>query len=239
MDSSKKTRLSRRAIHESKKKLIYSLIGIVVVLFLLFKFGIPLLIRFSLFISNGRNGSDTTQTVDQPTFIAPPSLNPYATATNSAQIAISGNGDTKQQIKLYVNNQVVDSQSTDSKGNFSFNNVTLSNGSNTIQAKADINGKESDFSNTVSVSYLNKAPSLQVNSPSDGQSFAKDPSLTVNGKTDPSATVTVNDFQAIVDDSGNFSYTMQMQNGDNQLKVIASDAAGNKTEKDLKVTYSQ
>jgi hypothetical protein len=32
---------------------------------------------------------------------------------------------------------------------------------------------------------------------------------------------------------------MALKDGDNQIKVIATDAAGNKTEKQIKVTYSQ
>lgn len=232
------SRISRRELHQSKKKLIYSLVGIVVVLFLLIKFGIPLLIQFSLFVS-GKQNQGTTQATDQPMFVAPPALNQQFSATNSAKIKMTGTAQSNQQIKLYVNNSVVDTQSTKDDGSFSFDNVTLSTGSNTIQAKAEKDNKESGFSNTVTISYLNKAPNLDVNSPSDGQSFSKDPSLTIKGKTDPDAKVTVNDFQAIVNDDGTFSYNMQMQNGDNQLKVIAQDAAGNKTEKDLKVTYSQ
>lgn len=233
------TRLSRREERQSKKKLIYSLVGIVLVLFFLFKFGIPLLTQFSLFIAGKNQGNDTTQTPNQPSFIAPPILNQSFTATNSGQIKVSGTAQNKQQVKLYVNDQVVDTKDTQGDGTFSFDNVTLQNGDNKIQTKAKVNDKESDFSNTWTVTFQNKAPSLDVNSPSDGQSFSKDPSLTVKGKTDADAKVTVNDFQAIVNDDGTFSYTMQMQNGDNQLKIIAQDAAGNKTEKDLKVTYSQ
>lgn len=233
------TRLSRREERQSKKKLIYSLVGIVLVLFFLFKFGIPLLTQFSLFIAGKNQGNDTTQTTNQPSFIAPPILNQSFTATNSGQIKVSGTAQNKQQVKLYVNDQVVDTKDTQSDGTFSFDNVTLQNGDNKIQTKAKVNDKESDFSNTWTVTFKNKAPSLDVNSPSDGQSFSKDPSITVKGKTDADAKVTVNDFQAIVNDDGTFSYTMQMQNGDNQLKVVAQDAAGNKTEKDLKVTYSQ
>lgn len=233
------SRISRRELRQSKKKLIYSLAGIVIILLLLFKLGIPLLIKFSLFISGNKQTSDTTQTTDQPAFIAPPVLNQSFTATNSAQIKVSGTGEKKQEIKLYVNNSVVDTKNTQDDGTFSFDMVTLKNGDNNIQAKAKVNDKESDFSNTITITYQNKAPSLDVNSPSDGQSFSKDPGITVKGKTDSDAKVTVNDFQAIVNDDGIFSYDMQLQNGDNQLKVVAMDEAGNKTEKDLKVTYSQ
>lgn len=233
------SRLSRREIKQSKKKLFYAIAGIIIVLFLLFKFGIPLLTQFSLFIAGGSQANDTTQTSDKPMFIAPPVLNQQFTATNSAQISVSGTAQTKEQVKLYVNNQVVDTQDTKDDGSFTFNNVTLSQGDNNITAKVKKDTKESDFSNALTITYKNKAPSLDVNSPSDGQSFSKDPSLVVKGKTDPDAKVTVNDFQAIVNDDGTFSYNMQMQNGDNQLKIVAMDAAGNKTEKDIKVTYSQ
>jgi len=231
------SRISRRELRQSKKKLIYSLAGIVFILFLLFKFGIPLLIKFSIFISGTKQ--DTTQMADQPSFIAPPILNPYVSATNSAQITISGNATSKQTVKLYVNDQGVDIKETNVDGSFSFDNVTLTTGENTIKAKVEKDNKTSDFSNELIISYKNKAPSLDVSAPSDGQSFEKDPSVTVKGKTDPDAKVTVNDFQAIVGDQGDFSYSMQLQNGDNQLKIVAIDSAGNKTEKDLKVTYSQ
>ncbi len=233
------SRLSRREVRQSKKKLIYSLGGIIIVLFLLVKFGIPLLTQFSLLVAGRNQTNDGTQNTDKPRFIAPPVLNQPFTATNSAQIKVSGTAQNKQQVKLYVNDNVVDTQDVQSDGTFSFENVTLKNGDNTIQAKAKMNDKESDFSNTLTITFQNKAPSLDVSSPSDGQSFSKDPSLVVKGKTDPDAKVTVNDFQAIVNDDGSFSYNMQLQNGDNQLKVIAMDAAGNKTEKDLKVTYTQ
>ncbi len=234
-----RTRLSRKLVNQTKRKLLLYLIGTVAILFLIIKFGIPLLINFSLFMSGGKSGQDSTQQ-NSPSFVAPPSLNPYASATNSAQIKLNGSAQKNQTVKLFVNNQLVDSTSTKDDGSYSFDSVTLKNGDNTIQTKANVKDKESDYSNAITVTYNNKAPTLSVDSPSDGQSFSKDPSsITVTGKTDPDVIVTVNDFRAIVKDNGSYAYTLQLQNGDNQIKVIATDQAGNKTEKDLKVTYSQ
>lgn len=233
------SRVSRRELKKSKKKLIYSIAGILIILFLLFKLGIPLLIRFSIFISGHKQTSEATQATNQPTFIPPPVLNQSFTATNSAQIKISGTAEKKQEIILYVNDQVVANQNAQDDGTFSFDTVSIKNGDNTIQTKAKVHDEESSFSNMITITYQNKAPSLEMNAPSDGQNFSKDPAITVKGKTDPDAKVTVNDFQAIVEDDGTFAYSMQLQNGDNQLKIIATDTAGNKTEKDLKVTYSQ
>ena len=90
----------------------------------------------------------------------------------------------------------------------------------------------------------NSAPTLDISTPSDGQRFDKNSigsgnSISVSGKTDQGVSVTVNGFWAVVDDSNNFSYTLPLQNGDNQIKIIAIDQAGNKTEKDIKVNYSQ
>ena len=49
----------------------------------------------------------------------------------------------------------------------------------------------------------------------------------------------MNEFWAIVDAGGNFSYTLPLQNGENTIKVVATDEAGNKTEYEVKVTYSE
>jgi len=63
--------------------------------------------------------------------------------------------------------------------------------------------------------------------------------LHVHGKTDPNVKVTINDFWAIVDDSGNYSYNLSLKSGDNPIKIVATDDAGNNTEKDLKISYSE
>ncbi|MGH7245771.1 MAG: Ig-like domain-containing protein [Candidatus Levyibacteriota bacterium] len=236
-----RSRLSRTADKKTKQKLILSLIGIVFVLFFLVKWGVPLLVNFSLFLGNIKGGSQTnaTNSANSNIVLLPPTLNPAVNATNSATITISGSSVPSVAVQLYVNNDLVDVTDTKNDGSFTFNNVSLPSQQNTIKVKAKKDTKESDFSDQISVTYINKAPNLSVDSPQDGQSFSKDPnSVNVKGKTDPNVRVTVNDFWAIVDDSGNYSYTLTLQNGDNQIKVVATDAAGNKTEKDLKVTYS-
>ena len=69
--------------------------------------------------------------------------------------------------------------------------------------------------------------------------FEKDQStVKVLGKTDPGVRVTVNGFWAVIDENNNFSYNLPLQNGENMIKIEAIDQAGNKTEKEIKVTYS-
>ena len=141
---------------------------------------------------------------------------------------------------MYVDGSYVDDKTADDQGSFSFDNVQLTPGDNNIKAKAlDNNNKESDYSNILDISYVNKGPTLDVNAPSDGQTISGGSStVNVQGKTDTDATVTVGGFQAIVDGQGNFNYAFTMQHGDNNIAIIATDPAGNTTTVQRKVTYN-
>ncbi len=234
------TRLSRNQEKKSKKQLIINLAGTIIILFLVVKFGIPLLVNFSLFLGGAKGGNVTTTNSTSPSFISAPVINPTFTATNSAAMTVSGVSVAKVTAQLYVNDALVDTMPTKDDGSFSFENVTLTPGNNDIKVKAKTGKTESAYSDPISVMYINKNPSLTVDSPSDGQSFSKDQNVaTIKGKVDSDVKVTVNDFWAIVDANGNYSYDLHLQNGDNQIKVDAVDTAGNKTEKTLKVNYAQ
>lgn len=236
--SKRRSRLSLKTERRTRKTIILTSLGILIIVILLFKFGVNLLVGFSVFLA-GTKDQVSTNLNSSSNFIAAPVLNPLPNATNSANIIISGKSQSDKKIMLYINNDLKDTTQSDKTGIFSFSE-TLSSGDNLIEAKTEQNNKSSDFSNSFVVSFKNSAPSLSINSPSDGQSFSKDQnSVNVNGKTDPGTTVTVNGFWAIIDGNSNFSYNLPLQNGDNQIKVIATDQAGNNVEKDLKVTYSQ
>ena len=233
------SRLARNIERRTKKNLFFSIFGIIVVLFLVIKLGIPLLVNFSLMLSNQKDKSTTSSSnSSNPSFIASPVLNPLPSATNSATLVISGTGNAGQTVRIYINSNLVDETPTKKDGTFSINK-TLKKGTNTIQAKSELNGKESDFSNSLNIVFNDTKPNLDITSPSDGQTFSKDQNTAqVSGKTDADIKVTVNGFWAIVDDNNNFSYSLPLQSGDNQIKIVATDSAGNTTEKDIKVTYN-
>lgn len=235
----RRSRLSKNYEKKSKKTLYLSVLGIIIVLVLLFRFGLDILVGFTTLIS-GSKGSQTTQTNNQINYIAAPILNPLVSATNSAQIVITGKALKDQLVNLYINDQGIDQAKADKDGGFSFNE-TLKNGDNQIKTRAQAaDGKKSDYSDAFNVAFKNSPPTLDVSTPNDGQSFKKDQNTAkITGKTDAGVSVTVNGFWAVVDDSNNYSYALSLQNGDNQIKIVATDQAGNKTEKDLKVTYSQ
>lgn len=235
----RRSRISTYQEKKNKNTIWLSVIGIVLVLFILFKFGIEALINFSLFLGGNKNSQNLKSSSNQFNFVASPILDPLPTATNSAKITISGVSDKDRIITVYINNKKVDEIETDNKGHFS-TDENLVKGENVINVKAKYKEKQSDLSNSYNVIYKNSAPKLELTSPNDGQTFNKDQNkANVSGQTDSDVTITINGFWAVIDDNNNFSYILPLQNGDNQIKIEAIDQAGNKTEKTIKVNYSQ
>ncbi len=239
-----RSRLTRRAEQKTKRNLFLSILGIIVVIFLIFKFGLPLLVNASLFLS-GLKGNQVQVQKQDPSFIAAPILDPFPQATSSANIVISGISSKDQTIELYINDELVDKTETEEDGRFSFEEK-ITPGEKTIKAKAiedptDGSGqaKESEFSQPIITAFKNSPPSLIISSPSDNQSFSKDQnSINVEGTTDSNVKITINGFWAITDSIGNFSYRLPLQSGENKIKIVATDIAGNKNEKEIKVNYS-
>ncbi|MDP2585596.1 MAG: hypothetical protein Q8P29_01815 [Candidatus Levybacteria bacterium] len=231
-----RSRLSKRMEQKTKKNLALSILGIILVVLLAFKFGVPFLVNFSLFLSGSQNKVETS--IQGSSFIAPPVLDSFPEATTSAEVIISGIASKKQTVNLYINSYLVDTAKSGDDGKFSFRQ-TIKPGENMIQAKSVVNEKESDFSNTIITAFKNAPPSLSLNSPTNEQSFSKDQNIAnIRGTTDADVKVTINGFWAITDSNGNFSYNLPLQNGENGIRVEAIDVAGNQSVKEIKVTYS-
>ena len=236
-----RSRLTRRLEKESKRTLFLTSIGIIGIIILIAVYGVPLLVDLSVFIDNFRGNKEIAITNGSPSFVEAPILDTEYSATFSAQITVKGTSLPKHSIKLFVNNKLTDIIETKDDGVFSFDGVSLSEGKNAITAKAvNENDKESNFSQEITATHRAKPPSLEAYAPKGGESYhGGEKNLKVTGKTDVYAKITVNEFWAIVDAGGNFSYTLPLQNGENTIKVVATDEAGNKTEYEVKVTYSE
>lgn len=226
---------------QSKHTIIFSVLGIIVIIVFLLIFGTTLFEKYVLFIGKSKS-TNTVNSTQQSyiNYIAPPILDDTSAATNSATIKITGTAAKGQIIKLYVNGQMSGEQNTDTNGDFSFDKVTLNTGSNDIKAKAfSGTDKQSNYSNDLSITYLNKGPNLTVDAPQDNSTVSGGSStLVIQGSTDPNNNVTVNGSWAIVNDSGSFSYNFTLQKGDNNISIVATDQAGNTTTVQRKVTYN-
>lgn len=233
------SRLTNHLKRKAVQNIFFVLIGFVVIVIVAVVFGTKLLVDYSLFIEKVHNNDTTSAATEQNDgFVSPPSLNSLPNATNNSQISVSGNAEKDQTVELYLNDQQVDKTSPDSDGHFNFFSITLHQGQNTLKARTvTSDNKKSDYSNTDTISYLKNPPSLTINQPQDGQGFDKgsSPSVSIQGQTDPGAKITVNDSWAIVDDQGNFNYLYTLKDGDNDIKVVATDDAGNKTTKEFHI----
>jgi osmotically-inducible protein OsmY len=231
-----KSRLRNHLQKKAFQNVLLTVLGIVLVIILLIMFGTKLLVSFSLLAGKLSGGDAPVITKQSDSYIDPPLLDATFEATNSAQISISGSSTAKEKINLYVNGKLVDSTTAKSDNNFTFTNITLDDGNNSLKAKVVTeDNKQSDYSNEITVLKINKEPKLEISSPSNDQKFKKEESpIKVTGQTDPNVKVTVNDFWAIVDGSGKFTYSYTLKDGDNTITVVATDLAGNKISKEVK-----
>jgi hypothetical protein len=232
----KYSRLSKRAESQSKRYLILSILGILVMGFLMLSYGIPFLANFTGFISGFQKSNDSNSN-NENSFLIAPTLETLPSATKDSEIEIKGTALKDHEVAIYLNDALVDTNQVEADGTFSFN-IFLKPGENRIKARIEKDDNKSEFSDEEIIKYLNKEPLIEIKSPADGQKFEKEQrQIEVSGTTDEGVKVTVNDFWAVMKGT-NFSYSLTLKDGDNEIKITATDEAGNKTEKNIKVSYS-
>jgi len=79
-------------------------------------------------------------------------------------------------------------------------------------------------------------PKLEVTSPSKDL-VTSEPQLTLKGKADPQATLTINGQEVVVSDEGNFAFDYVLSDGPNALKFTAVNEFGRETEINRSVIY--
>ncbi len=232
------SRLSRTSVRQNNKQALYFGVGFIVLLFALIQFG-PFFINFFGNIIYSIRGTSNETPIVGKEILQPPTLFDIPNATQSAYVNFSGNASVDEgTIEVYVNDELEDEIELDGSSDFTAKRIGLTAGSNSIKARIVTKDKTSAFSEEYSVSYIKEKPVLEISNPSNGASFTRaDRKITVSGKTDPDNTVTVNSFRAIVDNSGNFSYLLELKDGDNSILVVAQNPAGITNQGELKVTY--
>lgn len=81
-------------------------------------------------------------------------------------------------------------------------------------------------------------PNLMVDNPKEGERLAK-PVVTVDGKTESDATVTINGRSAIVDADGNFSLTIDIPAGPTIIDIQAKKRRGKTAEEIRHIFYQR
>lgn len=209
----------------------------IVVLVLLFVFGLPLMVRFADFLGNIR-GSSRPIEVNDKTPPAPPRFDNLPDFTKESRLELSGSSESGAKVEVFVNGDKKETTAGDS-GEFTFS-ISFKNGENELYGIAtDRSGNTSTESRHYSIIFDNKEPILDITSPQNGQSFSgSEKQIEIKGKTEELASVTVNERLAIIDDEGNFTVSISLEEGTNNLEVKSVDRAGNETTKSISVNYT-
>lgn len=234
-------RFSRLARFEEKRayrRLFLTILGTVIILLSLVFLGLPALVKFSLFIGNLRGGSEISTSDTTPPF--PPRLEAPYTATNSAKIAISGFAEPGTTLEVFLNGKSLKEILLGNDGQFSLPDVLLTEGENKITATAkDAAGNISQPTEPLVIIYKRTPPALEISQPQEGENFSGEKKeAKINGLTEGDATITINGRQVLVRNDGTFTYLLPLIPGDNLIKIIATDIAGNQTIVERKVTFS-
>ncbi len=172
--------------------------------------------------------------------LAPPVLNIPYEATSSAKIDIKGYGTPDSKVKLYLDENDIQTVDVSDDGSFIFANIELNLGTNNIYGKTvDEEDKESLPSKTIKLIYDNEKPSLVIFEPEDGKTIqGGDKKVKISGKTDPGSHIFINGTQAIVDSEGKFNTELPLNDGDNIIVIKSQDEAANSVEIERKAIYT-
>jgi flagellar hook assembly protein FlgD len=104
----------------------------------------------------------------------------------------------------------------------------LSEGVNILDVRAvDAAGNESIISREVML--RTQPPELVLLEPAENNAFVKNSLITVRGVSTSDATVTINGNQATVNEEGQFLIDLVLDEGENIIRVVASDPVGNQS----------
>ncbi len=219
-----------------KRRLGIAIIGSLAVVLFFAVFGVNLLVGFSLLVDRLRGAGP--QQVAQ-TLLLPPILDPLPIATKSATLKVTGTGTEGTDVIIFVNEEEEERVTVETGGTFETILTNLSDGTNTISARAT-DGKDntSDPSNILTITIKKTPPIFEVTAPADHTTIqGENNRVTVEGKTEENTTVTVNGRIVVIRGDNTFSYQHSMSEGENKLTIVATDTAGNATTVERIVTY--
>ncbi|MBI4028918.1 MAG: hypothetical protein HY376_00970 [Candidatus Blackburnbacteria bacterium] len=233
--------ISRRSQVDEKRKARRAFLLIIssmaLFLFLIFV-GVGSAAKLAIFVGSMRNTPQATS--DDKTPPGPPRMNNWDSLpkyTKADQLDISGYAEAESKIKIYNNDSVIGEASVGNNSQFS-TRVVLSKGENYIFATAtDPSDNEGDHSPAGRTIYDPDPPQIEIESPKDNdQVYEK--VLTISGKTEAGASISIGDRVGVVQDDGSFTIKYTLSEGSNSITLTSVDQAGNQAEKSLTVVFT-
>lgn len=238
MQPSNKYKLSKsqeQVLRDKLSKSLMTMVAIVGGLVITLVFFAPKLGVFFGFFSAHKNDKDEFAAI-KPN---PPLLVNVPHAAKDYTISINGFAAAGLTIDLFVNGPKADTTTVGADGQFTFNNVTLIDGNNTIFARAiDKDNNQSDPSSQYTLIVDKEKPKIEISYPKDGDTIRNlDKRVTIRGKVNKKATLMINDKVAVIRPDLSFEFLMGLIEGNNEIKIKVTDEAGNEQEEKLVVKY--
>jgi|SaaInlStandDraft_4_1057021.scaffolds.fasta_scaffold62066_1 hypothetical protein len=231
--------MAGRGAYRSRKKKSLSrgyLLLVLVLTFVMFKWGFSFLIEVI-----GKTGGTGVQTSQVEDLVPPqtPVISALPEATNSAVLKVQGYTEANVDVEYFINNRRIITERTDDIG-FYETSLSLEEGSNLIKVVAKDEAGNESTSKSINVIYDFKNPEITVSSPTEGQEFFGQQKQTISVSGDVSETdvdLRINNTYIRLDSNGLFNQQLRLNEGDNEIKFLVTDKAGNVTEKIVKVKY--
>lgn len=233
-------KFSRLAFKEEKRNtrraVIFGILSLLLILGLTF-LGLPVLVKLAVVFDNLRSSLSPTDTQETLPPAPPILIVPYE-ATNSAILNISGFAQAGGEVEIFLNNSSVKKILVGNDGSFSADGLFLNEGQNELYAAAtDKTTNKTAESNKTAVLYDFTPPPLEIIQPKDKTDYESG-TAEIIGKTDPEASLLINDHLVVINKEGNFTYQLSLSFGENNVIIKAIDKAGNQAEQKLSLTYS-
>jgi hypothetical protein len=231
------SRLQRKeSTRRLRQAVFFTFLSLFLFVLLIF-LGIPALTYLAVLIGNFKNATTPVETghlLPPP----PPHLQPLPEATNSAQINLAGFAQPGNTIKFYLSGTLQNEVVAENDGSFSFLQIKLTQGTNDIFVQAaSQDGATSQPSGHLRIELDQQPPSLTIDEPADQSIFSyRQDTVNFKGQTEANVTLLINDHVAVLDQNYRFNYPFPLKNGENKIILLATDQAGNRTEKNLTLT---
>jgi hypothetical protein len=225
----------RYKVKKEKTQSRFFLLLSVVLLVVLVKWGLPAFINILAGSPGGRieNKEEDLLPPQKPVLSALPE------AVNLAEISVSGFTEAKAATELIVDGEGVLTGTADEQGSFEFK-YTLDKGEHSISVRAKDEAGNSSESEMRWVTFDPEKLDITITDPKDGSEIigVGNKNISIKGKVNKGETnVKVNGSYALVSEDGEFSQTITLSEGDNQIKIEASDKAGNVAEKTINLKF--
>lgn len=224
-------RQGKKIARQSVTMIVLSIAGLLLFLFVIMPQVVQLFFRF---LGNGDLNLIQSDTVPPQV----PIVASQVEATNQPKIDLEGFGEAESQVVVVVNGEEIDRVKVNEEGKFSYT-LSLDEGENLVNLYG-VDEADNESAGRQFIIVLDREnPALLFEDLADGKQLTgKDQqNFQIRGETEPDSQLTLNERNVYVRSDGTFVAQIYLQEGENTLKFIVIDQAGNRTEQGVRVNF--